>query len=114
MIATSSVVPSKSSNDGAESRPLPGSKADARVNDKAARSSDRGRDAAERVTAVDIQVWVSEVWMIQHVDRVEAELEFLVLIDLESLDQIHVEAEVPRPLDRRVSESSNLAWPWIH
>ena len=83
------------------------------IDDEAARAC-RGCDTPKRVRAVDVRVGISKVRMIEKVDRVQPEFKFLSFVDLEALDQVHVEIDTPGPSESGVPECANLAWLRIH
>src|SRR5262245_41080768 len=83
-------------------------KTEAGVDDKPSRSA-RRRDTSECVHAVDIRRWSSEVRVVQHIDRVDAEFEFLGFVDPEALDEIGVKTQAPRTFQCGQSERAHFS-----
>jgi hypothetical protein len=52
--------------------------------------------------------------MVQHVDRVDTELDEFVFTDPDSLRQIGVEVDLPRTFDPRLAQVADLADPRIY
>src|SRR5438552_758014 len=80
---------------------------DSAVDDEPARSRGGG-DTAKRISAVDVRNGIAEVRMVQDIDCIDPEFEFLGLVDLEPLDKVHIESKTPWSLQRRQTERSNF------
>src|SRR5262245_8590222 len=83
-----------------------------RINHKASRPG-RSGDAAKVASAVDVQRGICEVGSIEDVDRIQAQLEFFVLVDLGPFDHVEFEAKGPRSSERRQSQRADFSRLWI-
>src|SRR5262249_11493423 len=81
----------------------------ARVEDKSAAYAG-GRDLSEGVQAVDVHTWISEVRMIQHIDRIKPEFEIrrAITAQPEPFNHVHVETETTGALYGCRPHRSNL------
>src|SRR5215468_3589391 len=90
------------------------SEVDSSIDDESPRTCG-GCDAAERAARrVDIHRRVTEVRMVQDVDCIKPEFKFLVLVNLEPLDHIHIETQKSRTFHRAETEIPDIAGAWIY
>src|SRR5688572_18930290 len=77
------------------------------------RSITAGRGDSPEAGGIDVQRGIGKVRMIQDIDCIDPQFKLLDLVDRDSLDEIHIQANRGWPGDPSQAEISDRARSWV-